>query len=47
MAIARSAAARRGLGSFIEPGVFDPAVAAMTSYRVADLGFAPAGVEEL
>lgn len=28
------------LEGFFEPGVFDPAVAEMTSYRVADLGFA-------
>lgn len=28
------------LRGFFEPGVFDPAVESMTSYRVADLGFA-------
>jgi len=33
-------AAARGLRRFVEPGVFDPAVPGMTSYRVADLGFA-------
>jgi len=33
-------AARKGWRRFIEPGVFDPAIAAMTSYRVPDLGFA-------
>jgi len=30
----------RGLRRFNEPGVFDPAIAGMTSYRVPDLGFA-------
>ena len=47
----RSAADGRGLLGFVEPGVFDPAVAGMTSYRVPDLGFArpehvtPRGIE--
>ena len=30
----------RGLRRFNEPGVFDPAIADMTSYRVPDLGYA-------
>jgi len=33
-------AAARGLRRFVEPGIFDPDVQSMTSYRVADLGFA-------
>jgi len=33
-------AASRGWRRFVEPGVFDPAISAMTSYRVPDLGFA-------
>jgi len=33
-------AEQRGLLGFVEPGVFDPAIEAMTSYRVPDLGFA-------
>lgn len=33
-------AADRGLRRFVEPGIFDPDVEEMTSYRVADLGFA-------
>jgi Uma2 family endonuclease len=36
------AARARGLRRFTEPGVFDPAVADMTSYRVPDLGYARA-----
>jgi Uma2 family endonuclease len=35
-------AADRGLRGFSEPGIFDPAVQEMSSYRVADLGFARA-----
>lgn len=31
---------RPELEGFVEPGIFDPAVRTMTSYRVADLGFA-------
>jgi len=40
MAVLRPLATDRGLRSFPEPGVFDPAVGGMTSYRVGDLGFA-------
>lgn len=36
----RLAAKSRGLWNLIEPGVFDPAIAGMTSYRVPDLGYA-------
>lgn len=34
------AAELQGLLGFVEPGIFDPAIEAMTSYRVADLAFA-------
>ena len=36
----RDAADGRGLLGFVEPGVFDPTIPGMTSYRVPDLGFA-------
>ncbi len=39
-AVLRRVAAEQGLRSFPEPGVFDPAIKGMTSYRVADYGFA-------
>lgn len=40
-------AVRRGCRRFTEPGVFDPAIFDMTSYRVPDLGFArPEDVSE-
>ncbi len=40
MAVFRNPAAGRGMRGFFEPGVFDPGVPGMSSYRVADLGFA-------
>jgi len=40
MSLLRPLAAERGLRRFVEPGVFDPTIPSMTSYRVADLGFA-------
>ena len=41
------AAASRGVWPIAEPGVFDPQVADMTSYRVPDLGYArPEDVSE-
>ncbi len=43
----RSQAKDRGIRCFIEPGIFDPEVGDMTSYRVPDLGYArPADVTE-
>ena len=38
--VLRPVATEQGLRSFPEPGVFDPAIEGMTSYRVADYGFA-------
>jgi len=38
--VLRRLARARGIRHFNEPGVFDPAIAAMTSYRVPDLGYA-------
>lgn len=40
MSLLRPLAAERGLRRFFEPGIFDPTIPSMTSYRVADLGFA-------
>jgi len=45
--VLRSPARSRGFRSFNEPGVFDPEISAMTSYRVPDLGYArPEDVSE-
>jgi len=41
--VLRQLAKARGLRRMAEPGVFDPAIADMTSHRVPDLGFARPG----